>query len=109
VTEIVREVLELEIVSGDTTRPRLTRGEAIRAFCFECMGYQYIVKDCTAPACPLFTFRTGREVHSDIPLREPHYRRFQDASMHASEAPGRDGSSSEGRCKGQTVLDVESR
>ena len=42
---------------------RLTRGEAIKAFCVECMGHQpQLVKDCTAPDCPLFAFRLGREV-----------------------------------------------
>ena len=42
---------------------RLTRGQAIKAFCVECMGNQpQFVKDCTAPDCPLYSFRLGREV-----------------------------------------------
>jgi hypothetical protein len=42
---------------------RLTRGEAIKAFCVECMGHQpQLVKECTAPDCPLYGFRLGREV-----------------------------------------------
>lgn len=42
---------------------RLTRGEAIKAFCVDCMGNQpQFVKDCTAPECALFPYRLGREV-----------------------------------------------
>ena len=51
---------------------RLTRGKAIQAFCVECMGNQpQYVKGCTAPDCPLFAFRLGREVlgRKDTPKR----------------------------------------
>lgn len=35
--------------------------KAIRAFCIECMGGQVReVKDCTAPNCPLYPFRMGK-------------------------------------------------
>ena len=35
---------------------------AVNAFCVECQGYDpAAVKDCTAPACPLFTHRPGRQ------------------------------------------------
>lgn len=41
---------------------RLTRGEAIRKFCLECMGGSaYEVRLCTAPSCPLFRYRMGNE------------------------------------------------
>ena len=41
---------------------RLTRGEAIRKFCLECMGGSaYEVRLCTAPACPLFRYRLRNE------------------------------------------------
>ena len=35
--------------------------KAIRCFCIECMGGQVReVKDCTAPNCPLYAFRMGK-------------------------------------------------
>ena len=35
--------------------------KAIRCFCVECMGGQVReVKDCTAPNCPLYAFRMGK-------------------------------------------------
>ena len=42
---------------------RRTRGQAIQAFCVDCMGNQpQYVKGCTAPDCALFPYRLGREV-----------------------------------------------
>lgn len=39
----------------------ITRGKAIKFFCYECMGFQKReVSRCTAPSCPLFPFRPGR-------------------------------------------------
>lgn len=41
---------------------RLTRGEAIRKFCLECMGGSaHEVRLCTAPNCPLYRYRLGNE------------------------------------------------
>ena len=38
-----------------------SRKAAIRAFCFECAGYESAeVNRCTAPACPLYEFREDR-------------------------------------------------
>ena len=38
-----------------------SRKAAIRAFCLECMGYQSAeVNRCTAPACPLYSYREDR-------------------------------------------------
>ncbi len=38
-----------------------SRKAAIRAFCFECTGYQSAeVNRCTAPACPLYPYREDR-------------------------------------------------
>jgi hypothetical protein len=53
---------------------RLTRKEAIRKFCVECMGgnvNRKYVKACTAPDCPLFPYRLGRIVvdPSETPVR----------------------------------------
>jgi len=39
-----------------------SRLAAIRAKCNECMGWEglpYSVRDCTAPACPLYPYRPG--------------------------------------------------
>jgi len=34
---------------------------AIRAFCIQCMGgYVNMIPDCTAPKCPLFAYRMGK-------------------------------------------------
>lgn len=34
---------------------------AIRAFCIQCMGgYVNLIPDCTAPKCPLFAYRMGK-------------------------------------------------
>jgi len=39
----------------------VSRQAAIKAFCIECNGYDPVaVKDCTAPACPLWEYRPGR-------------------------------------------------
>ena len=43
---------------ANTKAVKLTALSAIRAFCFECMGWNYYdVEKCTAPLCPLFPFR----------------------------------------------------
>ena len=36
--------------------------QAIRAFCFECMGWQDDPRDCTSTMCPLYPFR-GKIIH----------------------------------------------
>lgn len=41
---------------------RLTRGEAIRAFCIECMGGDArLPRDCTVTRCALWIYRNGVE------------------------------------------------
>jgi len=41
-----------------TKEVQLTPLSAIRAFCFECMGWNwYEVEKCTSPLCPLYPFR----------------------------------------------------
>jgi len=45
---------------GKTKEVSLTPIKAIRFFCVECMGYQVLeISKCTAPLCPLFSFRMG--------------------------------------------------
>jgi len=52
-------------------RSKVTRSEAIRLQCTECMGYQVsLIKDCPDIGCPLWTFRFGRgQVYTDVPMR----------------------------------------
>jgi hypothetical protein len=53
-------------------RDKLTRNEAIRLFCTECMGYQvFLIKDCPDVGCPLWNFRAGSGFeHTETPLRK---------------------------------------
>lgn len=45
---------------GALVQVELTPLKAIKKFCLECMGFQQPeIERCTAPACPLFPFRTG--------------------------------------------------
>lgn len=42
---------------------KLTPINAIKAFCIECMGNQAsLVEGCTAPECPLFKYRLGKNL-----------------------------------------------
>lgn len=53
-------------------RDKITRAQAIKLMCIECMGFQKsMVKDCCDPACPLWPFRKGYgQEHTDIPIRK---------------------------------------
>ena len=45
--------------------------KAIRCFCVECMGGQVLeVKDCTAPNCPLYAFRMGKNPYRSRELTD---------------------------------------
>ena len=45
--------------------------KAIRSFCIECMGGQVReVKDCTAPNCPLYAFRMGKNPYRSRELTD---------------------------------------
>ena len=55
----------------ENERDKLTRAQAIKLQCIECMGYQKaLVKDCTDKPCPLWTFRTGKLERTDIKVRK---------------------------------------
>ena len=51
-----------------------TRKQALRAFCYECMGadrqeenptlHHDDIRNCTDPMCPLFDFRTGKNPYA---------------------------------------------
>lgn len=53
-------------------RDKITRAQAIKLQCIECMGYQKtLVKDCPDQQCPLWPFRKGfGQEHTDIPVRK---------------------------------------
>lgn len=42
---------------GGTKAINATRGQAIKLFCMECLGWDTHPKDCTARLCPLFPYR----------------------------------------------------
>jgi hypothetical protein len=43
-----------------SARSKVTRAQAIKFFCWECMGYnRHFVKACTVEVCPLWPYRTG--------------------------------------------------
>ena len=45
--------------------------KAIKCFCIECMGGQVReVKDCTAPICPLYAFRMGKNPYRSRELTD---------------------------------------
>jgi hypothetical protein len=66
---------------------RLTRGQVIRLFCLECMGYtrhrsdstssatkgeaSAEVRRCTDPECPLYRYRLGAELKDNVPQNLP--------------------------------------
>lgn len=39
----------------------LTRGQAIKVMCMECLGWDVHPKDCTSPLCPVFPYRGPTE------------------------------------------------
>lgn len=52
---------------GNTKTVRLTPLTAIRSFCLECLAWSSDeVEKCTAPLCPLFPFRSGKEPSTSL-------------------------------------------
>ena len=53
-------------------RDKITRAQAIKLFCIECMGFQKsLVKDCCDPQCPLWPYRKGYgQEHTDFQIRK---------------------------------------
>jgi len=40
---------------------------AVNAFCIECNGFDFAaVRDCTAPCCPLYEYRPGRQKGANV-------------------------------------------
>lgn len=62
---------------------------AIRAFCVTCMGgHVSMIPGCTAPKCPLFAYRMGRNPHAKArgkTFQQIDYRRENPANSEAHE------------------------
>jgi hypothetical protein len=56
-----------------SARDKITRAQAIKLFCIECMGYnRHFVKSCTNEHCPLWPYRTGfGQQHTDAAIHVP--------------------------------------
>ena len=67
----VKKTAQGVVVEKKPERKRLTRQQAIRAMCMECMCWvTKSVTDCCDKACPLWPFRSGSgEEDCDIPIR----------------------------------------
>lgn len=60
-----------EVISSrerfDYSKVRLTRSDAIRRHCLDCMGFQRTeVENCQDEKCPLWRFRTGKEINDEF-------------------------------------------
>lgn len=70
------EITESKIHNGDD-RPTAPL-KAIKAFCFECVGYERNgIKECDAVKCPLWCFRDGKNPYR----KEKEYTEEQLKSM----------------------------
>ena len=65
---------------------RLTRREAIKAFCYECNGYQWIIRDCKGDDCPLFPYRLGTE---EVGIWEPIIAKLREAGFFRRSEAGK--------------------
>lgn len=73
-----KENIEARIAQGlspnadpmEKFRAKPTLPNAVKAFCFDCMGqaqsWRSDVKECTAPKCPLYSFRPGRTKTKEV-------------------------------------------
>lgn len=54
--------------------------KAIRAFCIDCQGGAVReIKSCTAPKCPLYAFRMGKNPYRKRELSPEHLAKLQEA------------------------------
>lgn len=60
--------------------------KAIRAFCIDCMGGSVReIKLCTAPKCPLYAFRMGKNPYRKRELSPEHLAKLQEARKKAKQ------------------------
>lgn len=75
----------MDIIQKTITNPV----KAIRAFCLECAGESPIdVKECTAPDCPLYPFRFGKNPYRK--KREQAYTEEERAAISKRLAEARE-------------------
>jgi len=64
----------IRAADGDMLAISLTRRTAIAAHCMECLGWEDSPADCTATACPLYTWRPKRRwqgsLRGNLPAKE---------------------------------------
>ena len=61
--------------------------KAIRCFCIDCMGGQAReVKDCTAPNCPLYAFRMGKNPYPTRQYTEEQRQAMAERMKKVNEA-----------------------
>ena len=61
--------------------------KAIKCFCIECMGGQAReVKDCTAPNCPLYAFRMGKNPYPTRQYTEEQRQAMAERMKKVNEA-----------------------
>jgi len=56
---VIKSTIPHEIItrSGGARAVKLTKGDAIKLFCTQCMGYESNPQNCTAKRCPLYLYR----------------------------------------------------
>jgi len=73
---------------GNTKAVKLTALSAIRAFCFECMGWNYYeVEKCTAPLCSLFPFRNPNATKGTGKVSQKTIEALKKSRMQRQESP----------------------
>ena len=60
---------------------------AIKAFCMECCGWdRSMVKSCSAPQCPLFEFRFGKNPYNKRTLTDEQRQELAERAKKARES-----------------------
>ena len=60
---------------------------AIKAFCMECCGWdRSMVKSCSAPQCPLFEFRFGKNTYNKRTLTDEQRQELAERAKRARES-----------------------
>ena len=79
-----------EVFTRDPVKKRSPL-KAIRAFCLECMCSQREeIKKCTAPGCPLYEFRLGKNPYLAQTLTEEKRQNLRDRMIAYNKAKAND-------------------
>ena len=72
---------------GGLSKVSLTASSAIRAFCYECMGWNYYEVDkCTDPHCPLYPWRNPTARKGAKPVSEKAIKALKKATREKRES-----------------------